>query len=137
MRVMVLVKATEESEAGALPDEALLTAMARFNEEPDRATREEAFRASVARRLVDREKIEEIFEKLLPLRAIIVAGRLCRLSLDEAVEWLKRAPFGDGTEVEIRPVSEGDDFGEAFTPELRGQESRIAEKAAALQGGSR
>jgi hypothetical protein len=54
-------------------------------------------------------------------------------SMDEAIEWLKRSPFGGGAEVEIRPVFEAEDFGDAFTPELREQEKRIWEQAAARQ----
>src|SRR5207247_7517253 len=54
-------------------------------------------------------------------------------SMEEAVEWLKRAPFDGGTEVEIRPVFEADDFGEAFTPELREQEERLRAQAAKNQ----
>ncbi len=83
MRVMVIVKANKDSEAGVLPDQKILTEMGKFNEQLAKA-------------------------------GVMLAG-----------EGLKRAPFGGGTEVEIRPVFEAEDFGDAMTPELRAQDQRL------------
>jgi len=143
MRVMVLVKGTEESEAGTLPDEALLTAMGRFNEELVNAgvlLAADGLRSSSTgvRVRFDGRQRTVIDGPFAEAKELVAGYWIWQVrTLDEAVEWLKRAPFDDGTEVEIRPVAEADDFGEAFTRELRAQESRIAEKAAAVQGGSR
>ncbi len=140
MRVMVLVKGTPESEAGVLPDAAILTAMGQFNEElvnagvliaadglrPSRAGVRVRF-DGVRRTVVDGPFSEA--------KELVAGYWIWQVrSLDEAIQWLKRAPFSGGTEVEIRPVHEDDDFGEAFTPELREQEARVAAKAAALHG---
>ena len=131
MRVMVLVKANTDSEAGVLPDEKILTAMGKYNEELVKAgvmlageglhpsSRGKRVRFSGASRTVIDGPFAETKE--------LVAGFwLWQVrSMDEAVEWLKRAPFDGGAEVEIRPVFEADDFGKEFTPELRAQEERL------------
>jgi hypothetical protein len=139
MRVMVLVKASEESEAGATPDEALLTAMGRFNEELVNAgvllaadgLRSSSHGARVRFDGAGRNVIDGPFAET---KEFVAGYWIWQVrSLDEAIEWLKRAPFDDGTVVEIRPVAEADDFGAEFTPELRDQEARIAHKAAALR----
>ena len=137
MRVMVLVKANEDSEAGVLPDERILTEMGKFNEELAKAgvllaaeglhpsSKGVRVRFSGGKRTVIDGPFTETKE--------LVAGFwLWQVkSLDEAVEWIKRAPFDGGTEIELRPVSEQEDFGEEFTPELRQRENRVAEQAAA------
>jgi hypothetical protein len=137
MRFMVLVKADKNSEAGVLPDEKLLTAMGKYNEELVKAgvmlageglqpsSKGARVRFSGEQRTVTDGPFTESKE--------LVAGFwLWQVrSKEEAIEWLKRAPFGGGTEVEIRQVFEAEDFGAEFTPELRKQEERIRAKIAA------
>ena len=134
-RFMVIVKADKNSEAGVLPDQKLLTEMGKFNEELAKAgvmlagegllasSRGARVRFSGGKRTVIDGPFAETKE--------LVAGFwLWQVkSLEEAIEWLKRAPFDD-TEVEIRQVFEAEDFGEAFTPELREQEERVREQVA-------
>ncbi len=130
MRVMVIVKANKDSEAGVLPDQKILTEMGKYNEELAKAgimlageglqpsSRGARVRFSGSKRTVLDGPFAETKE--------LVAGFwLWQVkSLEEAIEWLKRAPF-DQTEVEIRQVFEADDFGAEFTPELREQEKRL------------
>ena len=131
MRFMVIVKANKDSEAGVLPDPKILAEMGKFNEELQKAgvlLAAEGLQASSkgarvrfegARRTVIDGPFAETKE--------LVAGFWlwqCK-SLAEAIEWLKRAPFGGGTEVEIRQVFEVADFGESFTPERRERAERI------------
>jgi hypothetical protein len=139
MRVMVLVKASAESEAGAMPTEEMLAAMGKYNEELVRAgimlageglhptSKAVRVRFSGSQRAVVDGPFSETKE--------LVAGFwLWQVkSMDEAVEWLKRAPFDEDAEVEIRPVFEAEDFGEEFTPELREQEERLRAEVAARQ----
>src|SRR5687767_4031796 len=123
MRVMVLVKASPESEGGQMPSEAELSEMTAFNEELVKAgvmlAGEGLHPSSKGVRVAfsgdDREVIEGPFAETKELVAGYWVWQV--KSLDEAVEWLKRAPFQEG-EVEIRPVFEDEDFGEALTPEL-------------------
>ena len=139
MRVMVLVKADANSEAGVLPSQELLTAMGKFNEELVKAgvmlageglhpsSRGKRVRFSGSSRTVVDGPFAETKE--------LVAGFwLWQVrSMEEAVEWVKRCPnpmLGE-SEIEIRPVFEADDFGEAFTPELREQEERLRAQTAA------
>jgi hypothetical protein len=131
MRMMVIVKASKESEAGQMPSEKMLTEMGRYNEELVKAgimqagdglhpsSKGKRVRFSGAQRTVIDGPFAETKE--------LVAGFwLWNVkSMDEAVEWLKRAPFDGGTEVEIRPLFEAEDFGAEFTPELRAQEERL------------
>jgi len=137
MRVMVLVKADENSEAGALPGEKILTDMGKFNEELVKArvmlageglqpsSKGARVRFSGAKRTVIDGPFTEAKE-------LIAGFWLWQVeSMEEAIDWLKRAPF-DQTEVEIRQVFEADDFGEAFTPELREQEERLRAQAEQL-----
>ena len=138
MRFMVIVKADANSEAGVMPDEKLLTDMGNYNEELVKAgvmIAGEGLRPSskgVRVRFAggDKTVIDGPFAETKEL----VAGFWLweAKSMDEAVEWLKRAPFED-TEVEIRQVFEADDFGAEFTPELREQEERLREQMAARQ----
>ncbi len=136
MRVMVIVKASEDSEAGAMPSEGELAAMGRYNEELVDAgimldgdglhpsSKGVRIRFSGDDRTVTNGPFAETKE-------LIGGYWLWRVdSMDHAVEWLKRAPFDGGVEVEIRPVFEADDFGEAFTPELREQEDRVRDRIA-------
>ncbi|HJZ75917.1 MAG TPA: YciI family protein [Vicinamibacterales bacterium] len=134
MRVMVIVKANEESEAGQMPDEKILAAMGKYNEQLVNAgvmkageglhpsSKGKRVRFSGANRTVIDGPFAETKELIAGFWLWTVK------SMDEAVEWLKRAPFDGGTEVEIRPLFETDDFGKEFTPELRAQEQRLREK---------
>ena len=138
MRVMVLVKASPESEAGEMPGEDLLSPMTDFNEELVKAgvmlAGEGLHPSSKGARVgfsgSERKVIDGPFAETKELVAGYWVWQV--KSLDEAVEWLKRAPFQEG-EVEIRPVFEDDDFGEALTPELREREARIRAQAEANQ----
>ncbi len=135
MRFMVLVKADKNSEAGTMPDEKLLTEMGKFNEELTKAgvmlageglhpsSKGARVRFSGGRRTVTDGPFAESKE-------LIAGFWLWQVkSKEEAIEWLKRAPF-DQTEVEIRQVFESEDFGAEFTPELREQEDRLRAQAA-------
>ena len=131
MRFMVLLKANEETEAGVMPSEQLLKEMGNYNEELVKAgimlAGEGLHPSSKGRRVrfsgADRTVIDGPFAETKELVAGFWLWQV--KSMDEAVEWLKRAPFDGGTEVEIRPVFEADDFGKEFTPELRAQEERL------------
>ena len=136
MRFMVIVKADEDSEAGVMPGEELLSAMGKYNEALANAgvmlageglqptSKGKRIRFSGTQRTV-------IDGPFIETKELIAGYWLwqCK-SMDEAVEWLKRAPFDGGTEVEIRQVFEAEDFGDGFTPELREQEERIREQIA-------
>ena len=137
MRFMVIVKANEESEAGVLPSKEILTAMGKFNEELVKAgvmLAGEGLHASSkgVRVRFDGGKRTVIDGPFAETKELVAGFWLwqCK-SREEAIEWLKRAPFDGGTEVEIRPVFEPDDFGPALTPELREQEERLRAQAAA------
>ncbi len=131
MRVMVLVPADENSERGVMPDEKLLTEMGNFNEELVKAgvmlAGEGLHPTSKAARVrFDGDKRTVIDGPFTESKELIAGYWLWQVrDMDEAVEWIKRAPFGGGTEIEIRPVFEMEDFGDEFTPELREQEQRL------------
>ena len=135
MRVMVIVKANGESEAGVLPTTKELADMGKYNEDLARAgimLAGEGLHASSQGKRVrfDGGKRTVIDGPFAETKELIAGFWLWQVrSMDEAVEWLKRAPFDAGTEVEIRQVFEAEDFGENFTPELREQERKIGEKA--------
>jgi hypothetical protein len=136
MRVMVFVPGDKNSEAGVMPTEELITKMMKFNEELVKAgvmlagdgltptSKAKRVKFSGAQRTVVDGPFAESKE--------LVAGYWIWQvkSMDEAVEWLKRAPFDGGTEVTIRPVFEPDDFGKELTPELRAQEERLRAESA-------
>jgi hypothetical protein len=136
MRVMVLVKASKESEAGALPDKKILTEMGKFNEELVNAgimtAGEGLHPSSKGVRVKFSGDAPTVTDGPFSETKELVAGFwLWQVkSMDEAVAWLKKAPFGGGTEIEIRPLFEAEDFDENFTPELREQEERLREKIA-------
>jgi hypothetical protein len=136
MRVMVIVKANKDSEAGVLPDQKILTEMGKFNEELSKAgvmLAGEGLQPSSkgVRVRFDGAKRTVIDGPFAETKELVAGFWLWQVkSKEEAIEWLKRAPFGGGTEVEMRQVFEADDFGEAFTPELREQEERIRAQAA-------
>ncbi|MBZ5655279.1 MAG: YciI family protein [Acidobacteriia bacterium] len=131
MRCMVIVKANKDSEAGVLPSKEILTAMGKFNEELVKAgvmLAAEGLQASskgvrVKFSGASRTVIDGPFTET---KELIAGFWLWQVrSMAEAIEWLKRAPFDGGTEVEVRPVFEAEDFGAEFMPELRAQEERL------------
>jgi len=130
MRFMILVKATKECEAGVLPNEQELTEMGKFNEELVQAGIMQAGEGlqatSKGARVQFAGSKRTVTDGPFAETKELVAGFWIWQvgSKEEAVEWAKRIPFREG-EVEIRQVSEADDFGEAFTPELRAQEERL------------
>lgn len=131
MRFMVIVKADKKTEAGVLPDEKMLTEMTRYNEELAKAgllVAGEGLQPSSkgARVRFDGKERTVIDGPFAETKELVAGFWLWEAkSLDEAVEWLKRAPFDGGAEVEIRQVFEADDFGAEFTPELREAEERL------------
>jgi hypothetical protein len=131
MRVMVIVKASKESEAGVMPSQALLSEMGKYNEELVKAgvmlAGEGLHPTSKGKRVRFSGKERTVIDGPFAETKELIAGFwLWKVkSMDEAVEWLKRAPFDGGTEIEIRPVFETEDFGDAMTPELREQEERL------------
>jgi len=137
MRFMILVKANKDSEAGVLPNERALSAMGKFNEELAKAgvlLAAEGLQASSkgARVRFSGSKRTVIDGPFAETKELIAGFWLWQVkSKEEAIEWLKRAPFEDGFEVEIRQVFEADDFGPALTPEVRKQEERLRVEASA------
>ena len=136
MRMMVLVKASKESEAGQMPSEQMLRDMGNFNEELVKAgimlAGDGLHPTSKAKRIrFSGDKRTVIDGPFTETKELVAGYWLWQVkSMDEAVEWLKRAPFDSGEEVEIRPVFEADDFGKEFTPELRAQEERLRAEVA-------
>ena len=133
MRVMVLIKADQNSEAGILPDEQLLTDMGRYNEELVKAglmlAGEGLHPSSRGKRVrLSGDQRTVIDGPFAEAKELIAGFWLWQVrSMEEAVEWVKRCPNpmeGDSV-IEIRPVFEAEDFGEALTPELRAQEERL------------
>jgi len=137
MKFMVMVKATKESEAGVMPDEKLLAAMGKYNEELVKAgimldgdglhpsSKGKRIKFSGGKRTVVDGPFAETKE--------LIAGYWVWQvrSMEEAVEWARRCPDpmpGEDAELEIRPFFEADDFGQEFTPELRAQEERLREE---------
>ena len=134
MRVMVIVKATKNSEAGVLPDEKLLTAMGKYNEELVKAgvmlageglhpsSKGKRVRFAGGKKMVTDGPFAETKE-------LIAGFWLWQVtSMDEAIDWLKRCPDpmpGEESIIEVRPVFEAEDFGEEFTPALREQEEAL------------
>src|SRR5687767_3053722 len=131
MRVMVMVPGDENTEKGAMPDERELAEMGKFNEELVKAgvmlAGEGLHPTSKAVRVrFDGDKRTVIDGPFTESKELIAGYWLWQVrDMDEAIEWIKRAPFEGGTVIELRPVFEMDDFGEAFTPELREQEQRL------------
>jgi hypothetical protein len=137
MRFLVLVKANAESEAGVMPDKAILTEMGKFNEELVKAgimLAGEGLQPSSkgVRVKFDGKKRTVIDGPFAETKELVAGFWMWQVKTkEEAIEWLKRAPFDGGTEVELRQIFEAEDFGEEFTPELREQEERLRQQAAA------
>jgi hypothetical protein len=133
MRVLVIVKANADSEAGVMPSEDLLTEMGKFNEELVNAgvmLAGEGLHPSVKGKRVrfTGKQASVIDGPFAETRELIAGFWIWKVaSIDEAVDWLRRSPFQD-TELEIRPIFETEDFGAEMTPELREQENRLREK---------
>jgi hypothetical protein len=135
---MVIVKATKDSEAGALPSKELLTAMGKYNEELVKAgimLAGDGLKPSSKGKRVrfSGDKRSVIDGPFTETKELIAGYWMWQVrSMEEAVEWLKRCPnpHYEDCDLEIRPVFEAADFGENFTPELQEQERRIAEKIA-------
>jgi hypothetical protein len=136
MRVMVIVKASKESEAGVLPDTEILTKMGKYNEQLVKAgvmLAGDGLQSSSKGKRVkfSGEKRTVIDGPFAETKELIAGYWMWQVrSIDEAVEWLKRAPFDGGTEVEIRPVFEAADFGENLTPEAKERDQRLRQELA-------
>jgi hypothetical protein len=137
MRVMVIVKANKDSEAGVLPSTEILTKMGKYNEELAKAgimlAADGLHPSSKGKRVKFAGNKRTVIDGPFTETKELIAGFwLWQVrSIDEAVEWLKRAPFDGGTEIELRPVFEAEDFGAEFTPELRQQEQRVRKQVLA------
>jgi hypothetical protein len=135
MRVMVIVKADKDSEAGVLPSTEMLADMGKFNEELAKAgvmLAGEGLQTSAKGKRVrfSGKKRSVIDGPFSETKELIAGFWLWQVrSMEEAVEWLKRAPFQEG-EVEIRQVFETEDFGPELTPELREREERLRQQLA-------
>ena len=134
MRVMVIVKATKNSEAGVMPSEKLLAEMGKFNEELVKAgimlAGEGLHPSSKGKRVRFSGGKKTVIDGPFAETKELVAGFWMWQvkSMEEAVEWVRRCPDpmpGEESEIEIRPVFEAEDFGEEYTPELRAQEDRL------------
>lgn len=143
MRVMVLVKATKNSEAGVMPSEELLTAMGKYNEELVKAgvlLDGDGLRPSSAGKRVHFAdgKVTVVDGPFAETKELVAGYWIWQVkSIEEAVEWARRCPHpmpGEEGVLEIRPFVEPEHFGEAFTPELREQEERLRAEVAARRG---
>jgi hypothetical protein len=140
MRVMVMVKATAESEAGQMPSTELLAAMGQYNEELVKAgimlAGEGLHPSGKGKRVHFSGKSRTVLDGPFTETKELVAGFwLWQVkSMEEAVEWVRRCPnpMESDSDIEIRPVFEADDFGAEFTPELRAQEDRLRAEAESL-----
>lgn len=137
MRFMIIVKASAASEAGKMPSTELLTAMGKYNEELVNAgvllAGEGLHPSSRGARVRFQGGERTVVDGPFPQTKELIAGfwLIQVKSRDEAIEWVKRAPMQSGDEIEIRQVFEAEDFGAELTPELREQEERLRERAAA------
>jgi hypothetical protein len=134
MRVMVIVKATKNSEAGVMPNEKMLADMGNFNEQLVKAgimlAGDGLHPSSKAKRVRFSGGKRSVYDGPFAETKELVAGYwICQVkSIEEAVEWVKRCPDpmpGEEAEIEIRPVFEAEDFGKEYTPELRALEERL------------
>src|SRR5271154_1248688 len=131
MRFMVIVKANKDSEAGLLPSAEILNAMGKYNEELVKAgvmlAGEGLQPSSKGKRVrFSGAKPTVIDGPFAETKELIAGFWLWQAkSMDEAIEWLKRSPFGGGVEIEIRPVYQVEDFGDAATPEIKERDQRL------------
>jgi len=131
MRVMVFVKASKESESGQMPSQDILTKMTDYNEQLVKAgimEMGEGLKPTSAGKRVKFSGPQRVVTDgpFAETKELIAGFWMWRVkSMDEAVEWLKKAPFDGGTEIELRPVFEAEDFGAELTPELREREERL------------
>jgi hypothetical protein len=136
MRFMVIVKATRETEAGVMPSTEMLAAMGKFNEEMAKAGVIEAGEGlhptAKGARIRYSSDSPAVSRGPFNLTGDTIAGfwLIKTNSLEEAIDWMRRAPFVSGAEIEIRQVFAAEDFGEALTPELREHEERLRAKVA-------
>jgi hypothetical protein len=139
MRFMVIVKADKDSEAGVMPDQKLLAAMGKYNEELAKAgvmLAGEGLAPSSkgARVKFEGDKRTVVDGPFAETKELVAGFWLWQVkSKEEAIEWLKRAPFDGGAVVEIRQIFEAEEFGAEVTPELREQEERIRAEVSARQ----
>ncbi len=137
MKFMVIVKASKESEAGVMPSREILTAMGKYNEELVKAgvmlAGEGLHPTSKGKRVKFSGGKHTVTDGPFTETKELIAGFwLWQVrSMEEAVEWLKRAPFDGGTEIELRQIFEAEDFGAELTPELREREERLRKQVAA------
>ncbi|OKO68708.1 YciI family protein [Bradyrhizobium sp. NAS96.2] len=135
MKFMVIVKANRDTEAGVMPSTELLAAMGKFNEEMVKAGVMQAGEGLHPTNKGARVKYaggqSTVSHGPFSLTGDLVTGfwLIEAKSLDEAIGWMKRAPFDSGSEIEIRQVLSADDFGDALTPELREQGERLRAQA--------
>ena len=131
MRFMVIVKANKYSEAGVLPEPQIFEAMGKYNEELAKAgvllAADGLAPSSKGKRVKFSDDERTVIDGPFPETDQLVAGFWLwkASSMDEAVEWLKRAPFGGGVEIELRPMMELQDFGDQIPPEIIEQEKRL------------
>ena len=143
MRVMVIVKANEDSEAGVLPRTDLLAKMGKFNEELVKAgvmLAGEGLHSSAkgARVRFSRGGLTVTDGPFAETKELVAGFWLWRVkSIADAIEWLKRSPFEEGAELEIRPMYEVEDFGSNATPEIREHEQRLRKQAEKLPAGGK
>ena len=136
MRVMVMVKATQESEAGTMPSQQMLTDMMKFNEELVNAgvmlAGEGLHPSSKAKRVHFSGAKRTVTDGPFAETKEVIAGYwIWKVnSMEEAVEWVKKCPnpMNGDSDIDIRPIFEAEDFGDEFTPELQAQEERLRSK---------
>lgn len=136
MRVMILIKSDRNTEAGAMPDERMLTEMGRFNEELSQAglllSGEGLHPTSRGARVHFSGSSRTVSRGPFHSEGLIAGFWIWKVkSLDDAIEWVKRCPnpLPGEAEIEIRPLLEAEDFGDEFTPELQAQEERLRTEA--------
>jgi hypothetical protein len=134
---MVIVKANKESEAGVMPSTEILSKMMKFNEELVKAgvmlAGDGLHPSSKGKRVkFPGGKASIIDGPFAETKELIAGYWIWQVrSIDEAVEWIKRSPFGDGAEIEIRPIFDPEDFGAQLTPELKEKDERLRQQVAA------
>ena len=138
MRFMVMVRADETSEAGVMPSSELLAAMGKFNEEMVKAgimlAGEGLHPSKRGLRLKFSGGAPTVTDGPFPAKELVCGFWMLQVkSKEEAIEWMKRAPFGGGAQIEIRQVFEAEDFGAELTPEMRESEERLRAEMAERQ----